>query len=487
MLIRSGPSRSRIGGPATLVLVLMLTCAVNASATAAASGALHPTSSHPATTAAITPATRNAPLAEAGRHGHRTKIALPATAKARLLSEMKAAWQITKGGGVTVAVLSTGVVPVTGLTGKLTRGPDYARVANPVYIDGTVLASLIAGAGPSGTDPFGAIGRAPGARVLSIRIVAYGSGAAGRKYQEGGTWQEIEAKAIRYAADHGAKVIVIFESGTGSAPLDLASAVAYALSKNAVIVTAGFYPRGVPAYQEYPDDLPGVINASGTVLRGLPRPRKLERFAADDSVLVTAPANPLYATGPGDLPYTAFDSYSVTAWVAGTVALIKSVYPNISPALVARALALSASYHPAGGYNTRIGFGLINPIGALREAGRLVRLRVVATSGPGVASPASRAGAGPPPGAIAAVHHSAVKLGGFGGMVLAGLVLLVLAFWLARRKRRATIMTAASVAAELPPAAPAMPADAGAERPVMPDEPTGTEPRSITGEYRPPL
>ena len=40
---------------------------------------------------------------------------------------------------------------------------------------------------------------------------------------------------------------------------------------------------------------------------------------------------------------------------------VRVIYPGITPAQVARALAESASYHPAGGYNTTVGFGLINP------------------------------------------------------------------------------------------------------------------------------
>ena len=45
-------------------------------------------------------------------------------------------------------------------------------------------------------------------------------------------------------------------------------------------------------------------------------------------------------------------------------------------------MAASASYHPPGGYNTSIGFGLINPIGALHEASRLAKLRATAAPGP---------------------------------------------------------------------------------------------------------
>src|SRR5262249_4532713 len=159
--------------------------------------------------------------------------------------------------------------------------------------------------------------------------------------------------------DHEAKVIVCAESGAKSSAA-LASAVAYAISKNAVVITADFaFSKGNGV--QYPDALPGVINVSGTVVQGLPMTASPGHFASNSSVLVTAPANDLFGIGPSNHVYIGYNNDSAIAWAAGTVALIKSAYPRIPPALVARALAVSASYHPAGGYNTQIGFGLINP------------------------------------------------------------------------------------------------------------------------------
>jgi hypothetical protein len=386
-----------------------------------------------------------APLARAGTAAlthHR--VGLPAGAGKALLHELQSAWQISKGGGVIIAVLSTGVESVNGLSGKLINGPDYAKVANPVLTDGTVLASIIAGSGPTFTGPSGSIGRAPAARILSVRIVAYGSGASGRKYQASGTWEDLEAKAIRYAVRHGAKVIVTQESGT-EATQSLASAVAYAVARNVVIVTPNL-DFHMP--NDYPDDFPGVINITGAVLKGLPTPPKRAHFAVGPSVLVTAPSNTSYATGPGSQSYYAWGDYTTLAWAAGTVALIKSVYPTASPAVVDRALAMSASDHPAGGYNTTIGFGLINPIGALRAVRQLRGLHLVAAPGPQVMSTRSHFGSGPPPGTISAVRHAPVKLAGFSAAVAAGLALLVIAFVLMRRLRRASRRAVAGDLAE---------------------------------------
>lgn len=361
--------------------------------------------------------------------------AIPASAANQLASEMTAAWQLTDGHGVTVALLDSPVDQISELAGKLTIGPDYAPVAGASAVDGTVIASMIAGSGPTNANAFGTVGRAPGARILAETVVNPESNTAQEQhYESDGVWQGIVAKAIRYAADHGASVIVAAESGgTDSRILD--SAVAYAISKNAVVIGATYPGGSDPIDFAYPDSLPGAINFSGTTLSGLPPPQNQERYAGNDSVLITSPDNQLDATGPGNQPYTAWGYDSAVAWVAGTVALIKSLYPQITPAMVATALALSASYHPAGGYNTTIGYGLINPLGALHEAASLVHLRATAKPGPGALSAGARLG-GTPPVVIHAVRHSLLTLSGFGAAIVIGAALLALAFRLRARGRR---------------------------------------------------
>lgn len=374
-----------------------------------------------------------ASAAHFARESHAARSGIPASARDRLLHEVLSAWQITKGEGVTIALLSTRVDPVTGLAGKLTIGPDYAPIRGASALEGTVLASLIAGSGPTSKNPFASGGFAPAAKILAETIVDYGSGGRGASYQKDGTWQDIEAEAIRYAVRHGADVIVTFEGGYTMTPA-LDSAVAYAISKRVVVLGTGADFRA----GAFPDSMPGVINFSGTKIGGLPPPHKPVHSPANYSVLVTAPDNTVLGTGPGNATYSAYGQYSTIAWVAGTVALIKSVYPKITPAEVARALAISASYHPKGGYNTRIGFGLINPVGALHTAAALMKLKTTAAAGSSAVATDSRF-AGPAPGVISAIHHSPAKLGAYGGSIVAGLALLILGVALLRRRRRLAV------------------------------------------------
>ena len=369
-----------------------------------------------------------------GSPARASAVHFPAGAGKLLAHELEQAWSITRGQGVTVAVLGTAVDPVTGLAGKLTKGPDYAPLPGASAVDGTLMASMIAGSGPTGANPFGTIGRAPGAKVLAIQIADYDS-RGGSKYNADGTWQRIMARAIRYAVDHGANVIANFPGGVGSTPA-LDAAVQYAISKDVIVVGgAGAEGKKKPTTLLAPDSLPGVINAAGVTLSGLPKPQGPDAEPANNSVLVAVPDNTLAATGPGNSPYTAWGFYSDEAWLAGTVALIKAVYPRITEAEVARALAESATYRPPGGYNISVGFGLINPIGALHAAAALVKLGTSATPGAGTVSDGSRFGT-PQPATIDAVQHAKAKLAGYGGAMVGGLVLLLLALILGVRRRR---------------------------------------------------
>ena len=88
--------------------------------------------------------------------------------------QLTQAWAFSRGQGVTVAVLDTGVDPShPDLAGSVTTGPDYypdgASLGSSDWgLHGTAMASLIAGHGHGAGAPNGMMGVAPGAKVLSI-------------------------------------------------------------------------------------------------------------------------------------------------------------------------------------------------------------------------------------------------------------------------------------------------------------------------------
>jgi len=168
-----------------------------------------------AVTAQAATGSRNSAAAHAAAGSQApTGAEFPAGAKDQLSSELTQAWQITRGQGVTIAVLSTAVDAVSGLAGKLTQGPDYAPLSGAPALDGTILASMIAGSGPTGTNPFGTIGCAPGAKILAEQMVNYGAeGQRDQKYEQDGTWQNLTAKAIRYALKQWEGLIRFLDDG----------------------------------------------------------------------------------------------------------------------------------------------------------------------------------------------------------------------------------------------------------------------------------
>lgn len=426
MLTRQ-PTRRRVAGCCAAVAAILVFAAAAAPGVAAAP-AVH---SRPAAAAASSARSRPA----AAVAGLRPAEFGPGAA-AQLVQDVARAWKITQGSGVTVAVLSTGVDPnAVGLAGKVRTGHDYVPLPYPTPLNGTVIASAIAGAGPTSASPIGPVGRAPQAKILSIRVFADTSVPGGTAYDDnldpGGA---VLGPAITEAVNLGAKVIYV-DVYEESLPQQLEQAVQYAMTKN-VVVIALEPPSGQSHGAAYPASLPGVIGAGVVSVSGLPAASPKATNAKDESILVAAPGNQLLASGPNGPDYVVQNDYSANAWLVGTAALIKSVYPDLPSALVARAIALSARDHPAGGYNTTVGFGLINPAGALQQASALAKLTATAAPGAAVANPSARLASGAAPGTIDAVHHSTVRLAGFGTAIVVGLACLLLAVPVARRGRR---------------------------------------------------
>ncbi|MDX6316455.1 MAG: hypothetical protein QOF44_5919, partial [Streptomyces sp.] len=106
-----------------------------------------------------------------------------------------AIWKISKGEGVTVAVIDDGVeAHHIDLEGNVVQGKDFidggSTAPNAGDTHGTAMASIIAGHGHGAGDASGVMGLAPKAKILDIR-------------DHGGDNDGL-AGSIRYAVDHGA-------------------------------------------------------------------------------------------------------------------------------------------------------------------------------------------------------------------------------------------------------------------------------------------
>jgi hypothetical protein len=414
--------------PLTVASVLAAVAALGAAAPAA--------QAIPAATAASTQ--RAAGAAPAG-----AAYAAPSGAWNRFTSDLDSAGGLATGRGVTVAVLSTGVdTSAKGLAGKVTEGPNYISKAKPgSHTSATITASLILGV------PGVAQGAAPDARILGLRVMPERSEAGYKKFFGNDNYASKEgsilAQAITYAVRHGARVIEVdpeINSGDGFSPT-LAGAVADAIGKGAVIVAPEDNGRCKTCDYLYPAGLPGVIGVASTMLPGgidpsrLSPPGSADQSARNNSVLIAGPGDWTLATPDGWGPY---GTSTAAAYVTSTVALIKQRYPGLSPALVARAMAMSARDKPGGGYSTQVGFGVLDPYDAVLDAGTLVRLSTAAAPGPGVVSGKARFGSGPLPAAIDALPSAKPEIIGSWAAIGVGAVLIVLAIVAigGRRKRR---------------------------------------------------
>ncbi|MEV0195370.1 S8 family serine peptidase [Nonomuraea sp. NPDC050691] len=318
--------------------------------------------------------------------------------------ELPRAWRATRGGGVTVAVLDSGVDPLhRDLAGSVTVGKDFTKGANPpgvrpLRLHGTYMASLIAGHGHGPGGSRGVIGVAPEAEILSVRVILEDEERGFRVFNTDPRFEDVMARGIRYAVDRGADVINLSLSKELPSREERA-AIRYAIAKGVVLVAAagndGARRPGRAAPYSYPAAFPGVVAVGAT-------DRRLRRATfsnGNSSVVVAAPGVDIMGAGPGDQYWVGRGTSQATALVSGVAALIKARHPRMSPPLVARALAVSATDRPPGGYDTGTGFGVVNARRALAEAGRLARHTETATGGQ-AQDPASPVGGG----AAAPIH-----------------------------------------------------------------------------------
>ncbi|NJQ01431.1 type VII secretion-associated serine protease mycosin [Streptomyces zingiberis] len=287
------------------------------------------------------------------------------------------AWRTTRGEGVTVAVLDTGVDDShPDLSGQVLEGRDFigfgaARGDRSWARHGTAMAGIIAGKGhgPDGTE--GVLGIAPGARILPVRVILEDSDPA-RKRARGNRGGAL-AEGIRWAADQGADVINLSlgdDSESAHPEPGEDSAVQYALAKGAVVVASAGNGGEDGDRVSYPAAYPGVIAVTAVDRDGSRAPFSTRRWYAT----VCAPGVDIVIADPDRRYYEGWGTSAAAAFVSGSAALVRSAHPELSPAQVKRLLEDTARDTPPGGRSDALGAGLVDPAGAV-EAGAAVSPR----------------------------------------------------------------------------------------------------------------
>lgn len=344
------------------------------------------------------------------------------------------AWKYSRGSGVTVAVLDTGVDGhQADLSGHVIDGPDFTgRLRQPGNRywgrHGTEMASLIAGHGHGAGAASGVMGVAPDAKILSVRVTwELGDPARTDKAQVDRA-RDAVAKGIRYAADHGAQVISMSLGGgnlfyNGNA--DEEAAIKYALGKGSVLIASAGNDGNEANRRNYPAAYQGVI-AVGAVDRSFKAAKFTNRHTY---ISVAAPGVGIVsadATGHGYILGTGTSSSA--AFAAGLSALVKARYPSLTPAEVKQSLEEGATHRPPDGRSPEIGTGVVDAYGALRVAARINKAEHggAAVGNPQPTSQATPEGSGNSPDLLLV----AVISGG-GTLILLSLIL----GWRQRRRR----------------------------------------------------
>jgi type VII secretion-associated serine protease mycosin len=275
------------------------------------------------------------------------------------------AWKYSKGQGITVAVVDTGVDPsASGLSGKVLPGKNFAPEKGsaqvPLGTHGTSMASLIASSGATGGAP---IGVAPQARILPLRVDDTEVGSEADKEP---IFRAEVANAIRFAADSQAKIINVSIALDQSGP-DLKSAVAYAEMKGKLLI-AGVGNRGDTSNAVlYPAALPGVVGVAAFDEKG-----NSAKFSerGPQVALAAAGVNMYHACSGGSGFCKSWGTSDATAITSGSAALVWAKHPDWTANQVLRVL-LNTAGHPASGAkrDDGVGYGAVRPRVALETPG----------------------------------------------------------------------------------------------------------------------
>ncbi|MFO7675360.1 MAG: S8 family peptidase [bacterium] len=276
------------------------------------------------------------------------------------------AWDVTRGsGGITIAVCDNGVdYAHPDLSARFTPGEygyDFAAGDNDPKPDNTQLPEAFHGTHVSGIcaatidNGIGIAGWAA-ARLLAVKVLSdSGSGSMSNL-----------ASGIRWATDRGARVVNM-SLGSDDYSTPVAEAASYAAGKGVLMVAASGN-QGAGTVQ-YPARLPEVVAVGATDRFG--RLAEYSNYGAHQDIV--APGSYVRSCWTGGGYGLASGTSMASPQVAGIVALVFSVSPNISATRARAILGVSAIDMGPAGQDVRFGHGLTNAWRALTLAGTMAR------------------------------------------------------------------------------------------------------------------
>ncbi|MFP5312513.1 MAG: S8 family serine peptidase [Actinomycetes bacterium] len=290
------------------------------------------------------------------------------------------AWAVSKGAGVKVAVIDSGIdarhpdlkdAVAGGYDASGSGQPDGRKSVGSKPEHGTLVATMLAGRGhqsasaspspspaPGAAPPEGIVGVAPEAQLLSV------STWLGSPNPSGKSDQDQIPEAVRWAVDNGAKVINIsLGSTTPQWPQSWDAAFLYAEQKDVVIVAAAGNRVGGNAQVGAPATIPGVLTVAGLDRRNV---ASVDASSQGISIGVAAPAENLVGGLPGGGYAEWAGTSGSTPIVSGVAALIRSKWPDMTAEQVVNRIVSTAKDAGAPGKDPLYGFGILDAEAALK-------------------------------------------------------------------------------------------------------------------------
>lgn len=262
------------------------------------------------------------------------------------------AWDRTRGNGVMVAVVDSGVdLRLPQLHGRVAVGADVTAGEGGGTVDcigsGTAIAAIIAAHEDEKDAPTGI---APDATILPIRVVD-------KALQAKPTDQ---ATAIEVAVSTGASVVAVGSFVDLTDPA-VAAAVTNALSRDVLfVVEAPTGPTGLPAIES------GAAVGALLSVGGVGADDQLAATYQKSTVDVVAPG--IDVTSPsvgGNGTVTNSGTQYAVAFVAGQAALVRAAFPELTASEVKHRIQATADQLGDGQPDERYGWGMINPASAV--------------------------------------------------------------------------------------------------------------------------
>ena len=316
------------------------------------------------------------------------------------------AWTLATGKGVVVAVVDSGVdagnahLGSVVLAGTDTLGPagnSAGRVDE--FGHGTAIAGEIAARQVPGS---GVVGLAKDATILAVRVFHAGKEdiVAGAPAADAGADTGQIAAGIRYAAEHGAKIINVSMSSTID-DRQMTDAVAAATAAGALVVASAgnrLTTQDTADSPRYPAASDGVLAVTAVNAKDAVTDASIHGAHVDVAAPGTDVLTSYFGTGDCMLAQTDASTSFATAYVSAAAALVAERFPDETPAQWAYRLEVTASRAIVGKRDDFAGWGVIRPYAALSF--------VDDGSAPGPVSPVF--GAVPPPQAPAPAIHVGV-------------------------------------------------------------------------------